>query len=87
MIMIYVFIFGIIGFIILWIYALIKFKTCRAEFCLGSILGFIMFAYIVALNDSLEPTALDVYRGKTTLEVTSINGIPQDTVVVFKKYK
>ena len=85
--MIYVFIFGIIGFIILWIYALVKFKTCRAEFCLGSILGLVMYAYIVALNNSLEPTALDVYRGKTTLKITSVNGVPQDTVVVFKKYK
>lgn len=87
MIMIYILIFGIIGFIILWIYALIKFKTCRAEFCLGSILGFIIFAYIVALNDSLEPTALDVYRGKTTLEITSVNGVPQDTVVIYIKNK
>lgn len=82
--MTYILIFGIIGFIILWIYALVKFKTCRAEFCLGTCIGFIIFAYIVALNNSLEPTALDVYRGKTTLEVTSINGVPQDTVVVFK---
>lgn len=30
------------------------------------------------------PTALDVYRGNTELEITSVNGIPTDTVVVFK---
>ena len=31
-----------------------------------------------------EPTALDVYRGKTELVVTSKNGVPVDSVVVFK---
>lgn len=30
------------------------------------------------------PSALDVYRGNTELRVTSVNGIPTDTVVVFK---
>ena len=30
------------------------------------------------------PTALDVYRGKTELKITSVNGVPQDTVVVLK---
>lgn len=30
------------------------------------------------------PTALDVYRGNTELEITSVNGVPTDTVVVFK---
>jgi hypothetical protein len=36
---------------------------------------------------SSEPTALDVYRGLTELEITSVNGVPQDTVVVFKEIK
>ena len=31
------------------------------------------------------PSALDVYRGNTELEITSVNGTPTDTVVVFKK--
>ena len=31
-----------------------------------------------------NPSALDVYRGNTELEITSVNGIPTDTVVVFK---
>lgn len=30
------------------------------------------------------PSALDVYRGNTELEITSVNGIPIDTIVVFK---
>ena len=31
------------------------------------------------------PSALDVYRGNTELEITSVNGIPTDTVVIFKR--
>ena len=31
-----------------------------------------------------EPTAIDVYRGNTTLEITYKNGIPVDSTVVFK---
>ena len=30
------------------------------------------------------PTAKDVYQGKTTLEITYKDGVPVDSVVVFK---
>ncbi len=30
------------------------------------------------------PTAMDVYRGKTTLEITYRDGVPVDSIVVFK---
>ena len=33
---------------------------------------------------SFEPRAIDVYHGKTTLEITYRDEIPVDTVVVFK---
>lgn len=32
-----------------------------------------------------KPTAIDVYRGNTTLEITYRDSIPVDSVVVFKK--
>ena len=32
-----------------------------------------------------KPSALDVYRGNTELEITSVNGVPTDTVVIFKE--
>lgn len=35
-------------------------------------------------NISSEPTVIDVYRGLTELEITSVNGVEKDTVVVFK---
>ena len=31
-----------------------------------------------------KPTAMDVYQGKTTLEITYKDGVPVDSVVVFK---
>lgn len=34
-----------------------------------------------------KPTAMDVYQGKTTLEITYKDGIPIDSVVVFKNDK
>lgn len=34
---------------------------------------------------SKEPTALDVYRGKTELEYTVVRGVHTDSTVVFKK--
>ena len=34
-----------------------------------------------------HPTALDVYQGKTTLEVTYKDGVAIDSVVVFKDKK
>jgi len=36
------------------------------------------------INDSKYPTALDVYRGKTTLEITYRDSMAIDSVVVFK---
>lgn len=32
-----------------------------------------------------NPTPIDVYRGYTELEVTSVNGVPTDTIVVWKE--
>ena len=31
------------------------------------------------------PEAIDVYRGNTTLEITTVNGVPTDTTVVWLK--
>jgi hypothetical protein len=44
------------------------------------------FLVIVLANDIFKdiPKPIDVYRGKTELEIHSINGIPQDTLVIWK---
>lgn len=55
----------------------------------GFLTGFIFFMGVLILYVSLheKPSALDVYRGRTTLKVTYENKTPVDTVVIFKKNK
>ena len=60
------------------------------------ILGFKLVKYGYKLKENIfmlviftrikikTPSAIDVYRGNTELRITSVNGIPTDTVVVFK---
>lgn len=50
-----------------------------------SILMIIEIGLISSIIEEPTPSALDVYRGNTELEITSVNGTPIDTVVVFKK--
>ena len=49
-------------------------------FILGMIAGEILLLGVL----SYKPTAMDVYQGKTTLEITYKDGVPVDSVVVFK---
>lgn len=46
-------------------------------------IGYFVLGYCLAKNPN-TPTAIDVYQGKTTLEITYRDSIPIDTVVVFK---
>ena len=41
-------------------------------------------ASFVSLVEYNEPTAIDVYRGKTTLEITYRDSVAIDSVVVYK---
>ena len=54
------------------------------RFFRGSGLGFIISHFIVLYSLSETPKAMDVYRGKTTLQVTYKDTIPLDTTVGFK---
>ena len=58
----------------------------------GLIIGLIIFMIAVGLTWMIKgspienkPTAIDVYQGKTTLEITYKDGIAIDSVVVFKE--
>lgn len=64
-----------------------------ADFNTGLICG--VFVILLAIAEILtifeisrehKPKAIDVYRNKTELEITSVNGVPRDTVVVWKSY-
>lgn len=88
-------IFGIITVAAVLVF-LIAFSCCLSnvggeDFGAGMILGMFIIILAVAeiimirvVADDPEPKAIDVYRGKTELEIHSINNMPQDTVVVWK---
>lgn len=50
-------------------------------FLLGGILGVIIHSCIISDN----PTAMDVYQGKTTLEYVVVDGQVTDSTVIWKK--
>ena len=67
-------------------------KRCDDNFDVGVFIGMMLAALIVvetALVAGIiygpRPSALDVYRGNTELEIISVNRTPIDTIVVFKK--
>ena len=81
-------IIGAIGFCILVIGAIFLskewVKTGVTLAAIGGILGIIgSIGYRTEL-DSNTPTALDVYRGKTTLEITYRDSVAIDSTVVYK---
>ncbi len=45
---------------------------------------FIIIWIILAIGYMNRPTAMDVYQGKTTLEITYKDRVPVDSVVVWK---
>ena len=50
----------------------------------GVIVGAITLGIMHTIISKNTPTALDVYRGKTTIEITYRDSIPIDSVVVYK---
>jgi membrane-bound ClpP family serine protease len=53
-------------------------------FLFGAIGAYLLSGGILMHQESCKPTAMDVYKGKTTLEITYKDGVPVDSVVVFK---
>ena len=51
-----------------------------------SILSVVIAAILIVLAVNLGnmPRAIDVYRDKTRLQITSVDGVPTDTTVVWK---
>lgn len=58
-----------------------KIISCLCAIICGIIFTIVLIDYCHKDN----PTALDVYEGKTTLEITYRDSIPVDKVVVFKE--
>ena len=69
-----------------------KGRNSSCDFDTGVIMGggvaILMVIEAILLADIIgepKPSAIDVYRGHTELEITSVNGVPTDSVVVFKE--
>lgn len=78
---------GCLGAIILFIGVIMEFcDSDNGNLFITCILAFVLFIAIaiIAYATDYKPTAIDVYRGNTTLEITYRDSIPIDTVVVYK---
>ena len=53
----------------------------------GGTIGILIMALISGKKEKTTPQAIDVYRGKTTLQITYRDSIAIDTIVVFKEKK
>ena len=72
----------IIGYI-----SLFRDKFVIATVCLILVIGVWVCSITCSPSDNTKetPTALDVYRGKTTLEITYRDSVAVDSVVVYKR--
>ena len=58
----------------------------HSEVCfLGTLLACIGMALILISHYGTNPSAMDVYQGKTTLEYKVIDSVKIDSFVIFKK--
>lgn len=48
------------------------------------IVGFVLVTLILPIVLDSQPKAMDVYQGKTTLEITYRDGVAVDSCVIFK---
>ena len=71
---------GVIGIIC----ALVKDESATLRACFGTSCLIVSFICTIATTSGPKPSAIDVYRGKTTLQITYQDSIAIDTVVVWK---
>lgn len=64
----------------------------KSDYDTGVVIGFIICGLFVLevgilseLNEEPQPTAMDVYQGKTTLEYKVVDNAKVDSIVIFKK--
>ena len=82
---------GILIFALIILIGYIRDRCCGSfedGLFIASLIIILIIIEVCLLNiitEKTKPSALDVYRGNTELEITSVNGVPTDSVVVFKK--
>lgn len=77
--------------IALIIYTNVKIERDNGNMSFGVFLGVLVtmfsileFAILSDINEKPEPTAMDVYQGKTTLKYEVVDNVKVDSVVIFK---
>lgn len=60
-------------------------KERKYQLLLCAFIGITFTALWCNIMSLYEPKPIDVYRGYTELKITSVNGVPTDTVVVWKR--
>lgn len=70
--------------LIIGIYDSIKYDNSSINVIAFFLCIFALIILIATLSLKEKPKAIDVYRGKTTLEITYKDGIAVDSTVVFK---
>lgn len=60
-------------------------KERKCQLLLCAFIGITFTVLWCNIMSLYEPKPIDVYRGYTELKITSVNGVPTDTVVVWKR--
>lgn len=80
-------ILSVVGFVSAIIFFILGcFDEDESTFATSVVISIMIFLVIIIIvcSEYKEPKAMDVYQGRTTLEITYKNDIPIDSVVVFK---
>ena len=71
------FLFGLVAMIVSFIKG--------QDFICGLGLGIMLTGVVVGITYQEEPSAMDVYQGKTAVQYTVVDGMKVDSCVVYKK--
>ena len=69
---------------VLCVIDIVKGNGFDTNFFIYTLFVYSFLVFILSLSCVYKPSAIDVYRGKTTLEITYKDKVPIDTTVVWK---
>ena len=77
----------VVGLLIILIYLILK-RYDNIGWTIALTLNMVGMLNVMIYNYAIkDPSALDVYKGKTVLKITYEDKVPVDTVVIYKKGK
>ena len=72
---------------VLCVIDIVKGNGFDTNFFIYTLFVYSFLVFILSLSCVYKPSAIDVYRGKTTLEITYKDKVPVDSTVVWKNNK